>query len=94
MSRILDMMRDGPPELAAAWGGWLAIGLLLVLWHLRARERERDYALQRTLARQRPKSGVRAARPVKPAPVDAFGELEALLEPGPGAGDISRRPGD
>ncbi|MDP2055414.1 MAG: hypothetical protein Q8N52_10785 [Acidobacteriota bacterium] len=94
MSRFLDMMRDVPPDLAAAWGGWLAVGLLLMLWHLRARVREQEYALQRALARSRPKSGVRTARPVKATPVDAFGELEALLEPGPGSGSISRRPGD
>ncbi len=100
MSKLLDMMRDVPPELAAAWGGWMAIGLLLVLWHLRARVGEQEYALQRAVAQQRPKSGVRppsgvrTARPAKPAPDDAFGELEALLEPGPGSGNISRRPGD
>lgn len=99
MSEIVDMMRDVPPHLAAAWGGWLALGLTLLLWHMRARVWEQEYARQRTLARQprtksgvRPPSGVRS-RP-KPAPADAFGELEALLEPGPGSGSISRRPGD
>lgn len=100
MSKLLDMMRDVPPDLAASWGGWLAFGLLLLLWHLRARVGEQEDALQRALARQRPRSGVRppsgvrTARSAKPAPVDAFGELEALLEPGPGSGNISRRPGD
>jgi hypothetical protein len=100
MSDLLDMMRDIPPQLAAAWGGWMAVGLLLLLWHLRARIGEQDYARQRALARPRTRSGVRppsgvhSARPAKPAPADPFGELEALLEPGAGSGSISRRPGD
>lgn len=100
MSELLDMMRDIPPQLVAAWGGWLALGLMLLLWHMRARLWEQDYALQRAIARRRaksgvrPPSGVRTARPSKPAPTDAFGELEALLDPGPGSGTVSRRPGD
>lgn len=100
MSDLFDMMRDIPPMLAAAWGGWLSIGLLLLLWHMRARPVELDYARQQLAARQprtksgvRPPSGVRT-RPVKTVPTDAFGELEALLEPGPGSGSLSRRPGD
>jgi hypothetical protein len=100
MSELFDMMRDIPPLLAAAWGGWLSIGLLLLLWHIRARPAEVAYAQQLLAARQprpkstpRPPTGLRA-QPVKPAPADAFGELEALLEPAPGSGNISRRPGD
>jgi hypothetical protein len=94
MSEIIDMMRDVPAPLAAAWGGWLAVGLTLLLWHMRARVWEQDYARQQAAARPRPKSGVRTARPAKTAPADAFGDLEALLEPGPGSGSLSRRPGD
>lgn len=95
MSEVFDMMRDIPPELAAAWGGWMAVGLMLLLWHMRARVWEQEYALQQAAARPRTKSGVRRAAPVaKTAPGDAFGELEALLEPGPGSGSLSRRPGD
>jgi len=100
MSEVFDMMRDVPPELAAAWGGWMAVGLMLLLWHMRARIWEREYARLRALARTprtksgvRPPSGVRSRQP-KPAATDAFGELEALLEPGAGSGSISRRPGD
>lgn len=100
MSDFIDMLRDVPPLFAAAWGGWMASGLLLLLWHLRAYAWERDYArLMAAEARQtRTKSGVRppsgGRRAPKPAPVDAFGELEALLEPVPTTGAISRRPGD
>jgi hypothetical protein len=99
MSDLFDMMRDIPPLLAAAWGGWLSVGLLLLLWHIRARPAEVEYAHQRLVARQpRPKaprapSGMRA-QPVKTASTDAFGELEALLEPAPDPGNLSRRPGD
>ena len=99
MSDILDMLRDVPPQLAAAWGGWLAVGLTLMLWHMRARVWERQYARLRADARQpRTKSGVRppsgVRRAPKAPPVDAFGELEALLEPAPTTGALSRRPGD
>ena len=44
MSDLIDMLRDVPPLLAAAWGGWLAAGLMLLLWHLRAHGWEREYA--------------------------------------------------
>ena len=99
MSDVIDMLRDVPPLLAAAWGGWLAAGLMLLLWHLRAHGGERDYARLMAASRQprtksggRPPSGVRRAP--KAPPVDAFGELEALLEPAPTTGAHSRRPGD
>ena len=99
MSDLIDMLRDVPPLLAAAWGGWLAAGLMLLLWHLRAHGWERDYARLMAASRQpRTKSGVRppsgVRRAPKAPPVDAFGELEALLEPAPATGAISRRPGD
>jgi hypothetical protein len=98
MSEILDMLRDVPLTLAAAWGGWVVAGLVLLLWHLRARESEREAALLRASVQARSKSGVRSAagprKPVvKPAAPDAFGELEALLDP-PSTTGVSRRPGD
>ena len=99
MSDLIDMLRDVPPLFAAAWGGWLAVGLILLLWQLRAQGWEREYARVMTESRQprtksgvRPRSGVRRAQ--KTPPVDAFGELEALLEPAPTTGALSRRPGD
>lgn len=98
MNELLDMMRDVPGPLAAAWGGWLAVGLMLLLWHMRAHEWEREYVRLLAQSRPRTKSGVRppsgVRRAVKAPPVDAFGELEALLEPAPTTGAISRRPGD
>jgi len=101
MSDILDMLRDVPPLLAAAWGGWLVAGLMLLLWHLRAREWERSAIPLRASAPPRSTSGVRlpsgsgVRTPAeKPATVDAFAELEALLDPPQASGTISRRPGD
>lgn len=97
MSEFIDMMRDVPAPLATAWGGWLAAGLTLLLWHLRARDWEREYVRLLTASRPRSKSGVRPASGVRRARKtsgDAFGELEAMLEPAPTAGAISRRPGD
>ena len=98
MDEVLDMLRDVPPTLAAAWGSWLAVGLTLLLWHLRARVWEDDQARLAAMARTRSKSGVRppsgVRRPPKAAPADAFGELEAMLEPDRSTGNLSRRPGD
>lgn len=100
MSNVFDMMRDIPPLLAAAWGGWLSIGLLLLLWHIRAKPAEVEYVHQRRMAQQpRAKSGERppagvGRQPVKTASTDAFGELEALLDPAQDSGPLSRRPGD
>ena len=98
MSEIFDMLRDVPPQLAAAWGGWLIIGLLLVLWHLRARDAERAAVALRATAQPRTRSGVRPPAgerkaAVKPVAVDAFEELEALLDQPSNTG-VSRRPGD
>ena len=97
MNELLDLLRDVPPTLAAAWGSWLAVGLTLLLWHLRARVWEEDQARLAVIARTRSKSGVRppsgVRRSPKAAPTDAFGELEAMLEP-PTTGALSRRPGD
>ena len=99
MSDLIDMLRDVPPLLAATWGGWLALGLMLLLWHQRAHGWEREYARRMASSRQpRTKSGVRppsgVRRAPKAPPVDAFGELEALLESAPTTGALSRRPGD
>lgn len=98
MTEIIETMRDVPAPLAAAWGGWLAVGLTLLLWHLRARDWEREYARLIAQPRTRTKSGVRppsgVRRAAKTPAVDAFGELEALLEPAPTTGALSRRPGD
>ncbi len=98
MSDLFEMLRDVPPALATAWGSWLAVGLTLLLWHMRASGWEREYARLMVEARPRPKSGVRPSSGVRRAPktqpVDAFGELEAMLEPEPITGALSRRPGD
>lgn len=77
----------------AGWGAWLTIGLVLLVWARRAREAELRADAMQSLARPvpaKPKSGVR-----KPAQghVDAFGELQALLEPEPDL-SVARRPGD
>jgi hypothetical protein len=99
MSDFIDLLRDVPPELVATWGSWLSAGLLLVLWHTRAGKWEKAQQLIRIEAqRSRTRSGVRPASGVRRAPkaptVDAFGELEALLEPASSTGSLARRPGD
>jgi hypothetical protein len=92
---FLAMLARVPPMVGAGWAAWLTVGLLLQLWG----RRESKMLLHAPSARQksgvRPPSGVRAAaRPAKRvvAPAgDAFGELEALLEPHMG---VHRTPGD
>lgn len=79
----------------AGWGVWLAAGLMLLVWARHAREANLRADAVRNVARPvtaRPKSGVRPLKAVS-APVDAFGELQALLEPLPDL-SVSRRPGD
>jgi hypothetical protein len=98
MSAVFDMMRDVPAHLAVAWGGWLAVGLTLLLWHLRARDWEREYARLIAHPATRTKPGVRLAsgvrRAAKAPAADPFADLEAMLEPAPTTGSLSRRPGD
>jgi len=98
MREMFDMMRDVPASLAVAWGGWLAVGLTLLLWHLRTRDWEREYARLVAQSRTRPKPGGRppsgVRRAAKAQAVDPFSELEAMLEPAPTTGSLSRRPGD
>jgi len=93
---LIGMLEDLPRTLAAGWATWLFVGLLLSVWQRRDSRR-----LVVLGAGKRQKSGVRApsgagasGRPVKSVPMssgDAFGELEALLEPPTGS---HRMPGE
>jgi len=88
---LVSLLQDLPSILAGEWAAWLFVGLLLSVWQ---RRDSRRLVVHEPSPRQ--KSGVRApARPVKKAPLsaagDAFGELEALLEPPTGT---HRRPGE
>jgi hypothetical protein len=97
---LLALLADVPPRLAMLWAGWMTVGLMLNLWHRRAKK---WLVVHDTSHGPRPKSGVRPPSGVKktapartPSSVDAFGELEALLdqptEPTPSG--FHRRPGD
>jgi len=93
---LIAMLEDLPHTLAAGWATWLFAGLLLSVWQRRDSRR-----LVVLGPRQPQKSGVRApsgiaapARQVKSVPAssgDAFGDLEALLEPPTGS---HRLPGE
>ncbi len=91
---LIEMLEDLPRTLAAGWATWLFVGLLLSVWQ--RRESRRLVVLG---PGKRQKSGVRlpsgaVPRPVKSVPMssgDAFGELEALLEPPAGS---HRMPGE
>ena len=91
MGALMNLPLSVP--MIASWGVWLTAGLVLLVWARRAREAEHQAI--RNVARAvpaKPKSGVRTAKPA-PAPVDAFGELQAMLEPEPDL-SVARRPGD
>jgi hypothetical protein len=93
---VIGMLEELPRTLAAGWATWLFAGLLLSVWQ---RRDSRRLVVLGPATRQ--KSGVRPppgvptpARPVKSVPMssgDAFGELEALLEPPTGS---HRMPGE
>ena len=93
---VFGMLEDLPRTLAAGWATWLFVGLLLSVWQ--RRDSRRLVVLgpgKRQKSGVRPPSGVGApARPLKSVPMssgDAFGELEALLEPPTGS---HRMPGE
>ena len=93
---LIGMVEGLPRTLAAGWATWLFAGLLLSVWQ--RRDRRRLVVLgsgKRQKSGVRPPSGVHAtARSMKIVPAssgDAFGELEALLEPPTGS---HRMPGE
>jgi hypothetical protein len=94
---LLAFLEELPRTLAAGWAAWLFAGLLLSVWQRRESRRLVVHAsTPKTKSGVRPPAGVKAqARPaVKSVPVstgDAFGELEALLEPPAGT---HRMPGE
>lgn len=93
---LIGMLEEIPATLAVGWAVWLSVGLLLSIWSRRDRGRLVVHGRSpRPQAGGKPSSGVRAPiRNLKPVPAsagDAFGELEALLEPPSGT---HRTPGD
>jgi hypothetical protein len=81
---IISLLNDIPPMLAAQWGAWFVVGLVLAVWTRREKARLIIHGPE-----PRQKSGPRQAAPrrvtAKKAPAaaaagpDAFGELEALF---------------
>ena len=93
MGALINLSLSVP--VVAGWGVWLAAGLMMLVWARHAREANLRADVVRSVARPvaaRPKSGERPPKPA-PAPVDAFGELQALLE---SQADLTtaRQPGD
>ena len=92
MGALINLSLSVP--VVAGWGVWLAAGLIMLVWARHAREANLRADVVRSVARPVAARPV-AARTPKPAtaPIDAFGELQALLEP---QDDLSnaRRAGD
>ncbi len=91
---LVEMLEALPRTLAAGWATWLFVGLLLSVWQRRdSRHLVVHASTPRHKSGVRPPSGVRAPRAnsVPKSSGDAFGELEALLEPPPG---MHRTPGE
>lgn len=105
---LISMLLDIPPVLAAQWGVWFAVGLILSIWGRRERNRlvvhgyeERHSSDIHHGSGVRHSSGVRRPRskPIQEpeaAPAgDAFGELEAMLNAQEqAAAGMHRTPGD
>ena len=101
MNLLFDLVRELPLWIHLTWAAWVVAGVLLAAWHIRDRGAEQSAREQAALSRVRTKSGPRPATTIRTAPAkppppphDAFGELEALLEPAAETGAASRRPGD
>ena len=95
---LIAMLEDLPRTLAAGWAAWLFAGLLLSVWQRRDSRRlvvlGAGKRQKSGRARRRRACRARRRRPVKSVPMssgDAFGELEALLEPPTGT---HRMPGE
>lgn len=92
---LLALAEKIPPVLAGNWAAWMIVGLLLSRWSKREKGTMFVDAPQpRQKSGVRPPSGARVARAPKHAPFaagDAFGDLEAILEPPSG---LHRRPGE
>lgn len=92
INEFMDMAADVPPMISIAWAAWLAVGLVLTIWHRRARAALVVDADTSWRSAPRPRSGVRPSSGVRPPsdakrplPVpavngDPFGELETMLE--------------
>ena len=93
MGALMNLSLSVP--VIAGWGAWLTVGLAILVWTRRAHEAALRTDGVRNVGRPlptKPKSGVRVAKSA-PSPVDAFGELQAMLEPQPDL-SVARRPGD
>lgn len=83
---LIEIAADVPPMMAFGWAAWLSVGLVLTIWHRRARAAPVFHAETSWRSAPRPRSGVRPPSGVKrPLPVpavngDPFGELETRLE--------------
>jgi hypothetical protein len=100
LNDLIALLMQIPPVLAAGWGAWFVVGLMLSIWGRRDKARlvvDEWQPLDDTSPRHT--SGPvavyeRPARPAKSVPHsagDAFGELAALLEPQEG---LHRMPGE
>jgi hypothetical protein len=98
---LLGMLMQVPPVLAAQWGAWFVVGLILSIWG----RREKMWIVVQPASTSRHNSGVHSPSPrphagaaARSAPVaahssgDAFAELEALLEQP--TGGLHRTPGE
>lgn len=93
---LFELLMKVPPTLAAAWGVWFSVGLMLSIWQRRDQAR---LVVHGPAPKQKsgvhPPSGGRVAKPVTNVAYttgDAFSDLEAALEPEQSRGH--RRPGD
>lgn len=88
---LVSLMMQIPPVLAAQWGAWFLVGLVLSVWGRREKARL-------VVHTPKHKSGVRPPverKQVKSVPLtsgDAFGELEQILDEKPSG--MHRRPGE
>jgi hypothetical protein len=90
---LVGLLMEVPPVLAASWGAWFFVGLILSIWQRREKAR---LVVHSASPRQKsgPRTAANAVRTKKHSSGDAFGDLEALLEPQETPSGMHRRPGD
>jgi hypothetical protein len=89
---LLALVMEIPPVLAAQWGAWFFVGLVLSVWSRREKARLVVHTPPKHKSGVRPPAERKQVKSVPLSSGDAFGELEQILDDKPAS--AHRRPGE